>query len=108
MSQTKTQKEEQAKARVSLSALLKKGDEIYTLTEYTKGETDYVRTLIVIDGEGIRDITGRVSIATGIRFVNNNTRYGCALTGSGYSKAQSVVDSLMRAIDRDDLKWRTI
>lgn len=101
--------EQRAAARARIERYIGRGKKIYTLTAYTRGETDYVRVFVAEDSE-IKEITFDVGAATAIRTVNTSSQYGIVMQGAQYNKALEVVDALYRlcsqTLDQED--WREL
>lgn len=65
---------------------------VYTLTDYTRGMTDYVRVFVVRKG-AISELTYYIAAATGHRMTDRGLPFG----GGQYSKALEAADLAWRA-----------
>lgn len=94
-------------AIVRLQQIVGRRSTIYTLTTYTRSQTDYVRTFTVSHGE-IVELTYFAARASGRRLVPGK---GVALRGGGYSKGLEAADDVYRAVfgrALDQSRWREL
>jgi len=107
MSATQERQAEQERAAVSLRSYIPtRRTIIHTRTDYTRGQTDYVRLYVVSNG-AIVDITYFVARARGRRMTDR----GIAYSGGGYSKGLEAADDAWRARFGEALRqsqWREI
>jgi hypothetical protein len=91
---TQERETQQAHARDVLARLLpRKATTLYTLTTYTRGQTDYVRIFTVHDG-AIKELTYYVGVLAGRK---QKEKQGLAYGGGQYSKALECADDCWRA-----------
>lgn len=105
--QTKAERDgERDAALVGLErAIRNRGTVLYTITDYTKGSTDYVRVFVVRGGE-IEEITWYVANAVDGNALRMTDR-GIGLGGYGYSKALEVASAAWRVRFGESLPQRT-
>ena len=90
-----------------LSELVGTDNTIYTLTAFTKSQTDYVRVFVVKDGE-IVEITYLISQRIGRKI---KPHAGIAYRGGGYSKGlEAAMDAAHTAGHGhlDQSRWREL
>ena len=96
MSTTTSKPEREAERAHAIEALRRfiptRRTRIATMTDYRRGQTDYVRVFVTHDGR-ITDITYFVARAAGRRM----TERGIAFGGGGYSKGLEAADDAWRA-----------
>lgn len=85
---------------------LKRGDVLWTRTDYGTGQTDYVRVYVARTNE-IEDVTYFIARACDLRM---NDR-GIKVPGGGLNKSLHVIDNLYRTVlgtAADQARWREL
>lgn len=97
-----------------LAGEIKPSTIIYTMTEYGKGETDWVRVFVAPKKGSIRDVTYLVGPAIG-RKLRDRNRFQIPMGGDGYSKGLDVYLDIRYALGHQkagtvegQAKWREI
>lgn len=93
------------RCRDHLSAVVP-GRDLFTRTDYGRGETDYVRVYIAPRADAIVDISYHAARVSGRRMTDR----GVALRGGQYSKGLELVENIWHAIGAksDQQHWHEI
>ena len=79
-----------------LQEYVKPSSSIFTLTEYGRGETDWVRVFVASKRNSIHEVTYLAAKATGHRYSERHR--GIPMGGGGYSKALDVYLAIRYAL----------